>query len=267
MACRLFRLLVFSLLFSGRGSPSNTNIAFTRLILRQHSINSIRYCHAVCWQFLYLCNMNVPSTARVLPESLFRHTVKSSTPELLSNSFSPLIPIFTETFLLPERKSSFFSSCVLKNMESFLYGFGLAFGTVWASLRMFSPSKSPEKNTSQHVSPVESKGEAACREAAFKLTGRKFIKVRPRELMNPETGKTLELDCYCPELKLAIEYQGKQHYEYVPIFHRSGRSDLKSQHARDCAKRLLCHKAGIRLIEVPYTVTDIYAYLKTALYI
>jgi predicted metalloprotease len=48
----------------------------------------------------------------------------------------------------------------------------------------------------------------------------KFTKTRPDFLKNPETNCNLELDGYNAEGKLAIEYQGKQHYEHVLHFHK-----------------------------------------------
>jgi hypothetical protein len=44
------------------------------------------------------------------------------------------------------------------------------------------------------------------------LTGRQFMSVRPYWLKNPETGRNLELDCYNEEYRLALEYNGVQHY-------------------------------------------------------
>ena len=50
----------------------------------------------------------------------------------------------------------------------------------------------------------------------------KFLKkVHPNFLLYPETGRNLELDLFCPELKLAFEIDGIQHNEYCPkYFHR-----------------------------------------------
>jgi len=51
---------------------------------------------------------------------------------------------------------------------------------------------------------------------------------------------------------MAFEYQGKQHFEYMPYFHRNGVSDLEKQKERDKFKRETCAKQGITLIEIPY---------------
>ncbi len=38
------------------------------------------------------------------------------------------------------------------------------------------------------------------------------------ELVFPETRVPIEFDAFIPQIKLAIEYQGKQHYEDTMIF-------------------------------------------------
>jgi hypothetical protein len=99
------------------------------------------------------------------------------------------------------------------------------------------------------------------------LFGVPFSKERPDFLRNPVTSdgrdtNNLELDCYNSGLKLAVEYNGVQHYKYVPYFHKN-RDAFQNQKYRDYMKREMCEKNGITLIEVPYTVKipDIRAFL------
>jgi hypothetical protein len=68
----------------------------------------------------------------------------------------------------------------------------------------------------------------------------------------------LELDGYCDEVKLAFEYNGLQHYKFIPFFHRNGIIDLEKQNERDERKKRLCQENDIHLIIIPSK----YSYLK-----
>jgi len=63
----------------------------------------------------------------------------------------------------------------------------------------------------------------------------------------------LELDFFSEELNLAIEVQGKQHYQWV-LFFQPTKWDFYAQKRRDNLKRGLCAKKGITLIEAPYWI-------------
>lgn len=76
--------------------------------------------------------------------------------------------------------------------------------------------------------------------------------VRPNWLRNPETGRNLELDMFCPDLRLACEYNGSQHYHESEL-HRAGSDDFRRQQRRDRLKQRLCERHGVRLIVVPFT--------------
>src|SRR5690606_8776479 len=95
-----------------------------------------------------------------------------------------------------------------------------------------------------------SKGERICKETMENLYGVKFENVRPSWLKNPETGRSLELDCYNESLKLAVEYNGEQHYKW-PNFTNQSREEFINQTRRDNLKRELCDKNGVYLIVVP----------------
>ena len=68
--------------------------------------------------------------------------------------------------------------------------------------------------------PKESRGEAECRRVLQNMFKRPFNGARPDFLRNPVTGGNfnLELDCFNSEMRLAVEYNGVQHYKYVPYF-------------------------------------------------
>jgi hypothetical protein len=71
---------------------------------------------------------------------------------------------------------------------------------------------------------------------------------RPEWLLD-ETGRRLELDFYIPELKIAVEVQGAQHYVFVPRFHKNF-DDFKDQQKRDELKRIACERLGITLFDI-----------------
>lgn len=105
--------------------------------------------------------------------------------------------------------------------------------------------------------PASSKGEIECRKVLQEIFGRSFNKARPDFLRNPVTGGyfNLELDCFDSELRIAVEYNGIQHYQYVSYFHKNKEAFLNQKY-RDDMKRRICRENGILLIEVPYTVKN-----------
>jgi Iridoviridae Uvr/REP helicase len=108
----------------------------------------------------------------------------------------------------------------------------------------------------------DSKGEIECRKFLETIFQKPFTKARPDFLKNPVTGNNLELDCYNRELKLAIEYNGQQHYKFSAHFHKNVEASTNQKY-RDELKRRMCLENGINLIEVPYTIklNDIGAFL------
>ena len=80
-----------------------------------------------------------------------------------------------------------------------------------------------------------------------------FKSVRPDFLRNPETGRNMELDCYNEELKIAVEYNGIQHYCW-PNYTKCTKEEFIRQVQRDQLKVKLCDENGVYLIRVPYKV-------------
>ena len=58
------------------------------------------------------------------------------------------------------------------------------------------------------------------------------------------------IDIYIPEINLAVEYQGQQHYEPVALF--GGEEGFKNTRFRDERKRLLLEVNKVRLLEWRY---------------
>jgi len=99
-----------------------------------------------------------------------------------------------------------------------------------------------------------SRGESICKEYLQHIFELPFTKCRPSWLYNSVTHENLELDLYNPTLNLAVEYNGKQHYEYIPYLHGNSRINFHNQKYRDEKKMELCQKKQVPLIIVPYTI-------------
>lgn len=110
--------------------------------------------------------------------------------------------------------------------------------------------------------PFESKGEKECRRVLEKYTGLPFPKQRPSFLRNYISDHVLELDCFNDDLKIAVEYNGEQHYKFIPHFHATKDSFYNLKY-KDDIKQRLCKEHNVKLIVVPYTVplADIEAYI------
>eukprot|EP01126_Amoeba_proteus_P038707 TRINITY_DN4047_c0_g4_i1.p1 TRINITY_DN4047_c0_g4~~TRINITY_DN4047_c0_g4_i1.p1 ORF type:complete len:306 (-),score=60.62 TRINITY_DN4047_c0_g4_i1:95-1012(-) len=70
----------------------------------------------------------------------------------------------------------------------------------------------------------------------------------------------MRLDLWVPELKLAFEYQGIQHYQHLPFF-----GNLLEYQRRDEEKLFVCQKNNILLIRIPYWWNGCLASLKQIL--
>lgn len=102
--------------------------------------------------------------------------------------------------------------------------------------------------------PKTSKGEDITAEVFEDIIQRKVERnIRPDFLRNPESGKSLEIDCYDEEYKLAVEYNGIQHYKFPSAYHKTEK-EFYDQLYRDRLKKKLCDDANVYLIPVPYWV-------------
>ena len=121
-------------------------------------------------------------------------------------------------------------------------------------------------NMNQPSKNKESRGETECRRVLESIFSKPFPNSRPSFMKNSVTGSNLEIDCYNDELNLGCEYHGKQHYEYVPYFHKD-KQHFYNQRYRDEETKRLCSQNGVSLIEVPYTVKigDIETYIRKRL--
>ncbi len=65
----------------------------------------------------------------------------------------------------------------------------------------------------------------------------------------------LFLDFFVPQIKLAIEVHGQQHYEYTPFFHKN-KADFAIAKAKDEDKITWCELNKIDIIVLKYSDTD-----------
>lgn len=100
---------------------------------------------------------------------------------------------------------------------------------------------------------VSGRDERIVRNIFEKIFSMEFPTKRPSWLINPTTGKRLELDGYCEKLRIAFEYQGQQHYKsFEDHFHK--RRSLKKQQRVDELKKLICNKNDVTLVVTPYQI-------------
>lgn len=114
---------------------------------------------------------------------------------------------------------------------------------------------------------IKGKYENKCREVFENIFQTEFPKIRPGFLRNNKTGKNMELDGYNGDLKLAFEYQGQQHYNFSPYFHKT-EEKFAEQVYRDRLKKELCEKNEIKLVEIPFNIEydDLEDYIKMKLH-
>lgn len=124
---------------------------------------------------------------------------------------------------------------------------------LWMLFRPLDTPRKPTTTRQRQISPC-SKGEQMCKSFVEFYFQKPFNKTRPDFLKNPVTGENLELDLYNDELKIAVEYNGAQHYQYNSFMHKNSRDKFQNQQYRDLIKKDMCDKASITLIIVPYTV-------------
>lgn len=92
----------------------------------------------------------------------------------------------------------------------------------------------------------------------YRIVCRLFPEEQILRHYRPEWMDGLELDVYLPGRKLAIEYQGQQHFH--PIKPWGGMEALLELQARDARKVQICRQTGVHLVIVDYTepLTDDY---------
>ena len=73
---------------------------------------------------------------------------------------------------------------------------------------------------------------------------------------NIRKSKKALIDFYLPQHNIFIEYNGIQHYQYVPYLHKGGIVDFISQQKRDKYIKEYCKFNNIKFIEISYKYTN-----------
>lgn len=132
-----------------------------------------------------------------------------------------------------------------------------------------SPVLPPDFKVKKSKSDVKKREDSYYQKLTQQIAERVFntkfqTNVRPSWMRNPvpaNDGKhhNLELDLYCDKLKIAIEYNGAQHYIFPSFMFpntNEGRAKFLAQRARDEAKLDLCDARGVYLITVPHVAHE-----------
>lgn len=110
----------------------------------------------------------------------------------------------------------------------------------------------PSKFLSGRRCPVckETSGEALVRQVLISNNIKYIYGYQINDLV--DKGR-LHFDFWLPDFKIAIEYDGLQHYK--PIEYFGGKNAFERQHKHDLMKDKYCEDRGISLIRIPYTYT------------
>lgn len=81
------------------------------------------------------------------------------------------------------------------------------------------------------------------------------------EITNPETGYRFYFDGYFPKANLIVEYHGKQHFKFIPEWHKT-EAEFDRRVALDAEKIRQARAVGLRVVEVrfddPLTSVDFF---------
>lgn len=92
---------------------------------------------------------------------------------------------------------------------------------------------------------IRSKGELLIRQLLMKLNYKFFTEYKFSDLPNRR------FDFYLPEFNICIEYDGKQHFNFVGTWHET-KEEFERAIQRDKEKTEYCIKNDIKLIRIPY---------------
>ncbi len=166
-------------------------------------------------------------------------------PDPLNRSRPPLID-WAATRAHYARQLAAYGYPVQPRGRIFVWHPDIASGSLRWLQRMFEPEMVAAENAFRRARTIPEIGRGWASEAAFVEVVRSICpdaihQWRPRFL------GSLSVDVYVPSMRLAIEYQGEQHYRPVAIF--GGEEGFAAARARDALKRRLLQVNGVELLE------------------
>lgn len=82
------------------------------------------------------------------------------------------------------------------------------------------------------------------------------IKIQMDKIIKNSNLIIIDFVVNLPNKRIFIEYNGIQHYQYTPFFHKGGEIDFEKQLYRDAMLRDYCNDNNIELLEIPYNLSD-----------
>src|SRR4029079_8241017 len=141
--------------------------------------------------------------------------IDSSNPPITNDKLEALIPYISKRFSAirkefkckkePEDKTSILRlvNRILKKVE------GKTLKTMGKrGYKLADVADSKEKKPKTKVGSRE----RSLSKVLARIFNKSFPSCRPPFLNNEKTGRSLEIDCFCKELRLGVELNGKQHY-------------------------------------------------------
>lgn len=97
----------------------------------------------------------------------------------------------------------------------------------------------------------------------YKVVCRMYADQDVLQRHRPSWLEGLELDIYIPDLSLAFEYQGQQHF--YPVEAWGGKEAFEALQERDARKAHLCVENSVRLVTIDYTEPLIESHIRARL--
>lgn len=121
------------------------------------------------------------------------------------------------------------------------------------------------KFTQQPTHHLSGKGCPICKSSKGEIKIHKILSEKKIEFEHHyRLENNLEFDFFIPSIKIAIEFDGIQHFK--PVKHFGGKKAFIDQKKRDETKNKYCEDKDIFLIRIPYTEEDIQSVLDIQLF-